>query len=83
MVKIYGTTGCVWCKKAVELCEDYCLTYQYQNVDTSDELKEIFKSLFPEAKTVPQIVWNGRHIGGYNDFLIEIENTRTYGDGKI
>jgi glutaredoxin len=36
-----------------------------------------------EAKTVPQIFWYGKYIGGYNELALEIENTRNYGDGNL
>ena len=29
----------------------------------------------PKTKTVPQIWWHGRHIGGYNEFAGEVQDT--------
>ena len=36
----------------------------------------------PNAKTVPQIWWNDKHIGGFSELAEEIDNTRGgFGDG--
>ena len=42
-----------------------------------------FSEQFPEAKTVPQITWYERHLGGYFEFAKEVEETRNYGDGQV
>ena len=81
MIKIYGTPVCTFCKQAIALAEQYQFKYTY--VDAMENPDE-FSSKFPNAKTVPQITWNDRHIGGYTEFAREIENTiGGYGDGKI
>lgn len=82
MVKIYGTENCGFCKRAKALAEQYGLKYEYILLDTVEKQEE-FKKLFPDAKTVPQITWNGNYIGGYNEFAKEIEDTRNYGDGQV
>jgi len=51
------------------------------NVDEEVNLKEL-KEQFPEVKTIPQVFIDGRHIGGYQEFAQEIENTMgNYGQG--
>ena len=74
MVTIYGGPGCVWCVKALELARQYQLEFEYFSVD-NPAYKEKLKELKPDTKTIPQIWWYGRHIGGYEDFASEIENT--------
>ena len=64
-VTIYGSEGCGFCEKAVELAEELCLDYTY--VDANHAIQE-FSKLFPSAKTVPQILVNGEWVGGYSDF---------------
>jgi len=39
--------------------------------------------LLPGARTVPQIFWHQKHIGGYQEFAAEIENTRNFGQERI
>lgn len=88
MITIYGTTNCLYCVKAKKLCQDLNLDYLYIPVDTSYEdnkyAKE-FKERFPEAKTVPQILWDNKHIGGYTELVAEIENLNlgNYGQGAF
>jgi glutaredoxin len=74
VVKIYGKTNCTWCKDAKKLAEQYNLKYEYIDVSYADAMKEL-KELLPDVKTVPQIWWHGNYIGGYQDFVQEIENT--------
>ena len=39
--------------------------------------------MLPNIRTVPQIYWNGKYVGGYNDLALEIENTRGFGQEGI
>jgi glutaredoxin len=74
VIKIYGKVNCAWCRDAKKLAESYSLEYEYVDVGYTDGLREL-QSLLPEAKTVPQIWWHGRHVGGYQEFAQEVENT--------
>jgi glutaredoxin len=74
IVEIFGRPNCVWCEKAKKLAQDYGLPWHYKDITEGDTMTE-FRFLFPEAKTVPQIMWDGRRIGGYSEFAVEIENT--------
>jgi glutaredoxin len=83
MIEIYGNVSCEWCIKAKELCKQYNLKYEYKSLDKDTVLMEFMKK-FPSARTVPQITWNGKYIGGYSELAEEITNTiNNYGDGKI
>ena len=86
MIEIYGTSTCNWCDRAKEVCLQYDLEYEYKSLDDrfeGDKFMAEFKERVPSAKTVPQIFWNGKHIGGYNDLIAEIENTRNFGQEKL
>ena len=74
MIIIYGKELCGWCDRAKKLCEDYKLDYEYRNVSHKNYLNEL-KEKVPNVKTVPQIYWKDRYIGGYEEFETEIENT--------
>lgn len=82
MITIYGTSTCSYCKKAVELAKQYKLEYEYKNINSKEYLDEI-RAMLPNIKTVPQIYWNGKYVGGYNDLALEIENTRGFGQEGI
>lgn len=73
-ITIYGKSQCPWCDRAKTLAKMYSLEYEYKNVELKKFYDEM-KQAVPEAKTVPQIFWNGRYLGGYNEFSKEIENT--------
>lgn len=68
MITIYGNTNCVYCMMAKELAEDNELEFDFKNVDFPENIKE-FKQKFPTAKTIPQIEWDGEHIGGYDEMV--------------
>lgn len=81
MVIIYGKEDCTFCKQAIALAESYNIAYEYRDVS---EWRQTFRKQFPEAKTVPQVMWYDQVIGGYREFVTEIENTiGGYGDGTI
>lgn len=89
-VVIFGKDTCNWCDRAVELAYQYGLEVTYKSLDDRfvgeqyvNELKQLAESQSLTIKTVPQIWWNGKYIGGFNEFASEIENTRNYGDGTI
>ena len=83
MITIYGHNRCVWCKEAKKLAERYSLEYEWKDTDNQENLNEL-KIKFPSVKTVPQIWWDDRYIGGYDVFSSEVENTLgNYGQDKI
>lgn len=83
MITIYGHARCGWCVKAKKLAEQYHLKYEWKDTDMSENLNDL-KKKFPNVKTVPQIWWDDRHIGGYEQFSSEIENTLgNYGQEKV
>ena len=83
MITIYGHPRCGWCIRAKNLAARYNLAYEWKDTDDQEILNEL-KTKLPEAKTVPQIWWHGNHVGGYEEFAAEVENTiGGYGDQKF
>lgn len=83
MITIYGKPTCVWCEKAKRLAAQYGFEYNYIDVEYKTNLEEM-KSRIPDAKTIPQIWWDDRYLGGYDGLAEEISNTvGGYGEGKI
>lgn len=81
-VQIYGWNQCSLCKRAIELAEQFDLTYEYIDVMMSNETQIDFQTKFPDVNVVPQIIWNDKKFT-LNEFSSEIYNTRNYGDGEI
>lgn len=68
MIKIYGKSNCPQCDKAKQICESLKLEYQYSQLDV-DYTKEELLSVFPQARTMPQIEIEGAPIGGLKQFI--------------
>ena len=73
MITIYGKNNCHWCSEAKALVERYELKHEYKNVEYEKFSTEMFEKV-PDAKTVPQVFWDDRHIGGYKELISEVEN---------
>jgi glutaredoxin len=82
MVIIYGAEWCSYCIRAKKLVEQYQVDFEFRDVD-NPEIKEQLRVMLPDYKTIPQIWWHGNHIGGYNEFVNELENTRSFGQDKF
>lgn len=80
-VSIFGAGWCSYCIKAKDLAEANGFEITLQDVDDED-VKKIFKNMFPNEKKIPQIILNGRHIGGYDSLVNEIENIQDGGVGE-
>ena len=74
MVIIYGNQVCAYCLKAKMLATQHNLVYEWRDTDDDETLNEL-KLKLPNVRTIPQIWWHGKHIGGYEEFATEISNT--------
>lgn len=63
---MYGTEHCQYCTMAEQRIQSNGDTVT-KYVVGKDVTKEEFKNLFPGVTTVPQIILDGDHIGGYDD----------------
>jgi len=76
MITVYGKPGCSFCEQAKMLSTSQGLTYNYIELDVGQPKKldgeyisrEDFMMLFPDARTVPQILVDDIHVGGYQEF---------------
>ena len=66
MIKIYGKDNCAYCNMAKQLCESKKLEFEYLSLG-DDYSKEEFFSIFPTARTFPQIIMNEEAIGGFTE----------------
>jgi glutaredoxin 3 len=66
-VKIYSTGTCPFCDKAKALLKKWNIPYDEVRVDGNPSgLKEMLEAT-NHARTVPQIVIDGKWIGGFDD----------------
>ena len=74
MYEIYGTTNCTFCDKAKQLLTQHDKDYTFIDVAEDEDITAAFFKRFPGVRTVPQIVVEDEHIGGY----VELEKSLTF-----
>ena len=66
--KIYSTPRCSWCDRVVSMLEKYEINVEKIDVSGSkDLLKEMQKAAGEKVTTVPQVIIDGKYIGGYTE----------------
>jgi len=76
-VKIYSTGHCPFCERAKSCLRKWRIPFEELRVDQDRAaLKEMLR-VSNNARTVPQIVVDGRHIGGFSDL------TELHMDGEL
>ena len=66
-VVIYGKDNCPYCDMAKNLAERKGAETRYLSIGKDYEAKT-FMAEFATARTFPQIIVNGKKIGGYREF---------------
>lgn len=83
MIKIYGNQTCAFCLRAKRLAHSYNLRYEWVDTDIDENLDEL-RRLRPGFKTIPQIWWYDKYVGGYNEFATAVgETIGGFGDGRL
>ena len=77
-ITIYSKNNCIYCSKAKTLVKNLGLEYEEKIVTKDLSIDELYKVLGKQVRTIPQIVMNGTHIGGYNELKEHFIN-----EGKI
>ena len=71
-VVIYSKENCNFCVQAERACKQLVLVdreFQYTVLKLEKDYEvEDFTARFPYAKTVPQIIVDGVHVGGWDEF---------------
>ena len=71
-VEIYTLAYCPYCQKAKFFLKEHNLEFNEINCDDDEEImrEELTKKFnLSELATFPQIVIDGKHIGGYTDMI--------------
>lgn len=69
MYVVYGKPDCKYCEYAKAALSGE--TFEYIDITVNSE---ILRSLKKQGfKSVPQIYYNGSHIGGYDNLLVHLE----------
>ena len=66
MIEIWSKPQCVFCDKAVQLCQMKELDFKKYMIDVDYSREDLMKK-FPNARTFPQITMDDIYIGGYTE----------------
>ena len=66
MIEIWSKPQCIFCDKAVQLCQMKELEFKKHMIDV-DYSREDLMEKFPNARTFPQITMDDVYIGGYTE----------------
>lgn len=64
---VYSKPSCVYCDKAKSLLKRLGYEYEEKIVTKDLSLEQLFEALGKQVRTIPQIVIDEKHIGGYNE----------------
>jgi len=78
MITVYSKPHCPYCEKAKYLLKSLGLQYEEKTVTKDLSVEELYKVLGKQVRTIPQIVIEKNHIGGYNELKEHFIN-----EGKI
>ena len=65
-VIIYGENWCKFCKASKKHLQQHKIKYKFIQGKSGREIQQLLKSK-KKVLTIPQIVIDGKHIGGYSD----------------
>ena len=66
---VYSKPSCVYCDKAKSLLKQLGYDYEEKIVTKDLTLEQLFEALGKQVRTIPQIVIDEKHIGGYNELV--------------
>jgi glutaredoxin 3 len=76
-VTVYSTASCPICVKAKSVLNKWDIDYSEVQIDTDDSALEAFRDATQGARTVPQILIDGKLIGGFSEL------TELHMDGEL
>ena len=50
------------------------IEHDYLDIYKDPDAYTLFKGTFPEAEGIPQILWQGKKVDGYNELLRKIDD---------
>ncbi len=79
--KIYTLDYCPYCRRAINFFQENEIDFEQIRIDENEE--EYFKKLKDDFQikgevTVPQIITDGKRIGGYSDLVEKLQSGKIY-----
>jgi len=66
-VTVYSTANCPVCVKAKNMLSKWSIDFVETRIDTDNAAREEFSEVTRGARTVPQILIDGKLIGGFSE----------------
>lgn len=70
-IEIFTGPNCSYCRAAKELLRKKGLAYTERDISEPNVLQE-FRERLPRQKSIPQVFFDGDHIGGYEDLRLKL-----------
>ena len=64
---VYGTKDCGWCESVVRSLKKHTTSVTKVDVSEPENLAEMKKFAGENARSVPQVVIDGKYVGGYTE----------------
>ena len=71
-IEMYTGPNCGYCRAAKDLLAHNNLKYTERDISDPQILQE-FRERLPRQKSIPQIFFDGEHIGGYEDLRLKLD----------
>lgn len=72
-IEIFTGPGCGHCVRAKAMLDENGLDYTERDI-ADPAVREEFTTRLPRENTIPQVIVDGRHIGGSEDLLLWLES---------
>ena len=78
-IEIFTGPGCSYCDQAKALLEKHRLSYRERNIDNAEDFEELRQRL-PRVRALPQIFFDGNHIGSLEDLKFRLSVKKPPGE---
>jgi glutaredoxin len=69
---VWSKNNCVICDRAKALLDSKKISYEERNIEGPDWTPSDFFEAIPNARTFPQILIDGKYVGGYEMMMTHI-----------
>ena len=64
---IWSKNNCIYCDKAKALFNSKGIEFEERNIEGGEWTMQQLAESVPRARSFPQIIMDGKHIGGFDD----------------
>jgi len=64
---VYSGANCTWCDRVIDLLKEHEDDITKVMVDDKDKIKEMHQACGQKVNTVPQVIIDGKYIGGFTE----------------